>query len=425
MQTILFHMRWQTHLDTMVSRWLTDWREAMTRLALANRAHFSQEEVAALFTSNEFPPNALDTALSQGWLFSRTEKSMRPTYVIPDDVREAIRKQLRDNFMCKLSTREDEPLIQQEEAFALISDLTTFIDYIQHHDVPLTTEGAMYKRNTQQLMELFEVPEDLTVPEWRFGYGRRAHDYPDRFALLYDFAYDAELIREQADQTLQITDQAQDWRALAKPRQLQRMLRFYLRLYRRPIPRLREIVEVMRQIGDKWVEKASVLEACGNMVTAFYYDTREDVFAKRILKMLTHLGVIRTGFDEESGPVWFQMTNLGQELLTQDEMSLVEESVPSQASLIVQPNFEVMVTLHNAEVEGILAQFADLKSSGAIRIYRILEHTVTRGLHSGYDFQAWRELLTKQSLGPIPGNVERTLNEWMAVYMSSQRPMSS
>ncbi|WP_206918244.1 helicase-associated domain-containing protein [Alicyclobacillus suci] len=424
MQSILYAMRIRAHVYELTKRWVQEWGDLMTRISMSNRHVFSAEEIDALFMATGFEANALHRALSQGWLFARRTQSLRPTYIIPMEVHETIRKYLFDQMKGRVVVRTTPPLIQQDEATCLVQDFQTFIDYVSNHEIQLTTGGAMYKRHVQRLMELFSVPEDLTIPEWRFGYGRRTHDYPDRLALLYDFAYDQNFVIETDEQTLVVSDAIREWTALSRAQQMQRILQFYIRLYRRPIPRLREIVEVIRTLAQEWVESNSVLAACGSMVSQFYYDSREAVWNQRILKMLTHLGVIRLGFDQESDEQWFQMTNLGQELLTQDELQLVDETSQSQASIIVQPNFEVMVTVHDSQVESVLSQFADLLSAGSIRIYRILEQSVQRGLAAGYDFARWRATLAKASIGPIPGNVERTLIEWETMH-ASERPLSS
>ncbi|WAH35132.1 helicase-associated domain-containing protein [Alicyclobacillus dauci] len=423
-QSILYNLQIRSEVERLVRSWLGEWGEVLLRIGMSNRSQFSSEEIEALFMATGMNRDDINRALGQGWMFARQDRSLRPRYVIPMEIHEAIQASLFRDFTSKVVNRETEPLIQRDEVHALVNDLHTLIDYVLNHEVQLTTDGAMYKRHTQQLMELFEVPEDLKVSEWRFGYGRRTHDYPDRLALLYDFAYQHGILVESTNLTLQVSEAGMTWREKSRPGQLQRMVHFYLSLYRRPIPRLRDIVEVIRRVADRWVSSSSVLAACDLMVNSFYYDTQEDVWNTRIVKMLTHLGVLRTGFDQESDDLWFQMTNLGQELLTQDEMDLVDKTT-SQASLIVQPNFEVMVTVHDGKTEAVLSQFADLKSAGAIRIYRILERTVERGFQAGYDFTAWRDMLTKCSLGPIPGNVERTLIEWQAAHQSSSRPLSS
>ena len=53
----------------------------------------------------------------------------------------------------------------------------------------LTLDGSLYRRAQQQIMQLFEVSEEL-LPErtgWRFGFHPHYQNYPERFALIYDF----------------------------------------------------------------------------------------------------------------------------------------------------------------------------------------------------------------------------------------------
>lgn len=425
MQTILFEMRVPTHAQSVVEKWANHWGGALTRIALANRSRFSTEEIEGLLNAYGFGQGDLVRALQQGWIFARQERSLRPIYVIPDEVHALIRTYVLNSLRLKTVTRKDEPLLQRDETDAIVRDLHTLLDYVTHRDVLITTEGAMYKRHLQQLMELFEVSEDLAVPKWRFGYGRRAHDYPDRLALIYDFAYHEGFLIETDGERLEVSTSMIEWRELSGRKQLQRILNFYLRLYRKPIPRLREIIELMRAFGEVWISASSLLDACSDMVSDFYYDSREVVWRSRILSMLTHLGVLRMGQDEDSMDEWFQMTKLGQELLTEDEMNLVDAHQPSRTSLIVQPNFEIMVTEHDSKLEARLAEFSELKSSGSIRVYRILQRTVESGLESGHRLELWLKTVSEHSLGPIPGNVERTVLEWTSMFETEHKPLSS
>lgn len=418
METILYNLRVKTILTRQVDTWLNQWQEVLRRLVLMNRTTFSNEEIQGIFSSAE-QSHGVEVALTQGWLFAQNNRRSRIEYIMPDEIYTAIRTRFKAKWTDALTIRTAPPLIQEDEAFAIIGDAQTMIEYVLHHDVRLTTGGAMYKRHVQQIMELFQVQEDLELPEWRFGYGRRAYDYPDRFALIYDYLHDAGIFHETPEGLLQVTDQVDTWRTADRRVQLQRILHFYLRMYRRPIPRLRDIVEVLRIIGDQWVSSTSVRQICSGHVQAFYYDTETDVWNKRIIRMLKHLGMLCCGQDQESDETWFQMTKLGQELLTQDAARLPEETNARTSSLIVQPNFEVMVTVPGTGVEAVLAEFADLSSSGSLRIYRILERTVYRGLAKGYNIRRFLEVLQKSGIGPVPGNVERTIGEWVVRFQDT------
>lgn len=426
LQTILYEMRVPSHTSDQFEKWYAEWGTVLTRIALTHRCRFSAEEMSALFYAHGHNQDALDRALCEGWLFARREVSMRPEFLVPDDVHDQLRTYAISSIRSQVVERHDDPLVQRYDGEAMVRDLHTLLDYIANHDVQITTEGAMYKRHLQKLMEVFELSEDLDVPKWRFGYGRRTNDYPDRLALLYDFAYHKGLIIETDNERLQVAKAEFGWGKQSHRSQLQQLLKFYLTLYRKPIPRLREIVEVIRIFRGTWVSSQTLLTALGELVTPFYYDDRDAVWQNRIVHMLANLGMIRIGQDENLSEVWFQITKLGQELLSEDEMDLVDAKQSRQPCLIVQPNFEIMVTVHDGQLEKILAQFSELKTSGSLRIYRILERTVNRGLESGYDMDSWVLKMTEHSFGPMPGNVERTLREWSKMKGdSNHRPLSS
>lgn len=419
MENLLFNMRAASKIEKLVDEWSDLWGESFRRVALHTRSQFSAEEIRGLLHQ---PNDAMfQKALSQGWLYANSGTDKRLVYVIPDELRNVMKNRLISTWREMRVARNDSPLLENDEQMSMINDMETLLNYVENHEVKLTIEGSMYKKHLQQLMELFEVQEDLNLPEWRFGYGRRIYDYPDRLALLYDFGFEQGMFVETAQEQLSLArDVVEEWRNTPRKIQLQRLYLYYIRLYRKPIPRLREIVETIRLLSTDWVSSASMFRICECQVNDFYYDTPHDVWNTRIIKMLRHLGILRTGSDlEQVDEIWFQITKLGQELLTQDEAHLPDENEGRQASLIVQPNFEIIVIVPDAAMEAQIAQFADLKSTGAMRIYRVLEKTVMRGFHNGHDVSRWKALLTEYGMGPIPGNVERMLDDWTKRHAST------
>ncbi|TDY50713.1 XPB/Ssl2-like helicase family protein [Alicyclobacillus sacchari] len=413
-QSILESLRNPLCLAEQFDRWHEEWGVSLRRIALHRRNTFAKEEMEYLLAfAGDDTSHCLKRALSQGWLFLQNDSPRRHSYIVPKDMQIALREHFHRHWRGEIQVRGDDPLVQVDEGMAALNDLHTLLQYVQQRDVRLTASGAMYKRHVLQLMELFEVEEPTELPQWRFGYGRRTYDYPDRLALLYDFAYDEGMVVERQDERLTVDPaRLSDFLSLGRKAQLRRLLQFYMRTYRRPIPRLYDIIATILLLADDWTSSASLYAVCAPQVKAFYYDEPKDVWDKRIVKMLIHLGVARLGYDDESGERWFQITKLGQELLTQDEADLPDELTYQQAALVVQPNFEIVVMLPDARMEAQIAEFAELKSSGALRVYRILDRTVERGLSLGRDFEAWRALLATRGMAPIPANVDRMLAEW-------------
>jgi hypothetical protein len=411
LQELLYAFRQGRFLDEAIARWQEGRDEAMLRLCLETRSRFSAEELRGIFQSCGGEA-VIDEAIREGWLFPSSRYGGRLYYYIPDELQAAMRRQLVARFLRNLRRSQEGPLLYQDEGLALVRDLDVFLEYVRHHTVPLTTGGSMYKRNLTQVLELFEVQETPLQGGWRFGYGRRFHDYPDRLALLYDYAYSARLIVEGEDGYLHAAEDCSDWYGLSEIEQARALMRFYIHLYRRPIARLPQVVHLLAHTAVDWLDSAETLDALAHLVTPYYYDDREQVWRTRILKMLMHLGLIRIGQDE-TGREWFQITKLGQQLITPDALPATpDQTRERQRILIVQPNFDIVVTGDQPLVTNELAAFTDLRQAGAIRVYRLSEASVRRGMASGGLVSAWLAFLHQHAQTPVPGNVERTLLEW-------------
>lgn len=411
-QEILFTFRNRQFLAQLIPKWRQGREQMLLRLCLDNRTLFSLDDLNAAVVGGGCPESTVETAVEEGWLFPTTRFSGRLMYCIPDELHEVLRRSMVEQFTAEIDTSEEGPLTYQEEGYALSRDLDVLLDYAMHHAVRLTTDGSMYKRNLMQVLELFEVTEEPLTGGWRFGYGRRFHDYPDRLALVYDYAHHNRLLDELPEGTLAVEETVEHWKALSLLERQRALVRFYLLTYRRPIPRLPQIVQLIAQVSDQWVRADSMMRALAGLVNDYYYDSREQVWQVRILKMLTHLGLIRRGVDD-SEHEWFQITQLGQQLLTPEALPASEEDEASRRRiLVVQPNFEIVATADQPFVTAELAVFTELRQSGAIRVYRITQDSVTQGLATGRSVTNWLEFVQNHAQTPIPGNVERTLAQW-------------
>jgi hypothetical protein len=396
-------------------RHLAEWRRGrefpLLRLCLAADRPLTGEEVRGLFASSG-SGDILEEATNEGWLFATTRIDGRRLFVLPSELKRTMQDELVESVLAPVERTPEGPIVFAEEGYALSHDLDIFLEYVDHHAVLLTQDGAMYKRNLLQILELLEIPEAPLAGGWRFGYGRRFHDYPDRFALIYDFAYHAHYIEESTDGYLRIGPERERWLQMGALDRQQALLRFYLSLYRRPISRLPLLTQLIGRAQPHWILSESMFQALDPLINEYYYDTKQQVWETRVVKMLTHLGILRSGNDD-LGRRWFQITKLGQELLTPDAIPESENRVgDEQRVLIVQPNFEILVTADNPRLTAVLAAFADLKQGGALRIYRMTRSSLERAAKEGDSLSSWLSFLAKHSQTPIPGNVERTLREW-------------
>ncbi|GGJ07451.1 hypothetical protein GCM10010885_15760 [Alicyclobacillus cellulosilyticus] len=423
-QEILYTFSSPRFLQEQGTKWLEAWREPLLRLCFEPRGVFAKEEICGMF-QRLGEAQAMETATREGWLFANTTQFGRQMYCVPDELKSRIRQLMAAEFAAKLEASATGPAAVQEDGLAMARDLAVFLEYVRHHTVRLTADGSMYKRQQQQVFTLFMVPESALQGGWRFGYGRRFHDYPDRFALMYDFAYQQRLIDEGEDGILTEAEGSRTWLQMSEMERQRALFRFYLTSYRRPIPRLPIIVQLLALTAVSWVESSSALAALGDLVPAYYYDTREQVWSNRILKMLVHLGAFRRGCDE-AGREWFQITQLGQQLITPDALANApDEGQEQERILIIQPNFEIVATADHAQVLEELGRFAERKPGGVLRVYRVTEQSVRRGWHAGHSLRDWLTFLQRYGQTPVPGNVERTLREWERTMREEQGMMTS
>jgi len=155
----------------------------------------------------------------------------------------------------------------------------------------------MYRRNQLQILESLHVSEGLVGKGWRFGYGRRFKDYPNRLALLYDYAYHSRLIQEN-NHRLELTDGGTSYLAEERQEPMIQFVRFWLRLYKGPIPNLLSLVYWMICCSKDWVTVPSLFERVEMLIKPFFYDSPASIFEERILQMMLHLGMVRFGEDE-------------------------------------------------------------------------------------------------------------------------------
>jgi hypothetical protein len=411
LQEIIFSFRDRKFLTQEMANWRNGREMAFLRLCLERHQVFSEEELLGIFHDHD-PNLALASAIEQGWLFPTTRYGGRLMYCIPKELQEPMQHDIVQHFTEQLTRSHEGPLTYQEDGFALIRDLDVFLEYVRHHDVPLTHDGSMYKRSLVQVLELLEISEQPLTGGWRFGYGRRFHDYPDRLALLYDYAYHHQLIVESADGHLRVHDDYELWSRRSEMERQQSMVRFYISTYRKPIVRLPLVVQLVARVASIWVESERMRAVISPLVNTYYYDDAVQVWNVRIINMLMYLGLIRVGIDENENK-WFQITKLGQQLLTSENLPVIQDESQAEARiLIVQPNFDVVVTGDQPVITAELSIFTELKQAGVVRVYRLSMESVKKGLSSGRSLSEWLTFVQTHAQTEIPGNVERALSEW-------------
>ncbi|RXZ80243.1 hypothetical protein EBB07_20025 [Paenibacillaceae bacterium] len=276
-----------------------------------NRLQKNKKKSKANKNSDQ-PPSPRETIAKlkyAGWLFNGFSSTNRYLFHVPTDMKDRFRDELAVRFEAGL-TQIAEPEGFRDEQELLADDMLKFLSYLRQHEVPLNAEGAMYRRTIAQLVELFHVSEALpSKGEWRFGYGRRVKDYPNRMSFIYDFCYYHGYIAESAS-VLELTPLGKEQVEQRRLPSAAALLKFWLRLYKGPIPSLVSLVHWINLLARQWVTADSLANTLLPFVKPYYYDSAAIIMQQRIFGMMMHLGLLRIGEHHQAGQV-VRMTKIG------------------------------------------------------------------------------------------------------------------
>ncbi|MDI3256261.1 MAG: helicase-associated domain-containing protein [Kyrpidia sp.] len=388
-------------------------REVVIAVVCGGRDVWSAEDLQAVvrrvFGKGVEWREALIPVMDRGWLFPlRTERS-EVLYHVPAEVREGVRTWLRET--CRRDLPEvPEPLVWKEEGQALVRDAAVFLAYVERRRPPLTGEGVLYRRHQQQIFDLMEIREKPLEPvTWRFGYGRRFHDYPDRFALIYDFCYAKGLVEERADH-LSLGARARSWLARPDAEKWRDLFVFWRYEYRRAIPELPvALIWVSEACAGGWIEESRLDQLLEPYVHGYYYDDAETVKHRRIYAMLVHLGVLCVGTVPDGRRVYRASGSAGDRWAD----SLPEPSPPESWGLIVQPHFEVLVPPQwAARLVLDLAVFAEPVSGEGLSVYRMSRKSIRAARERGWTGEDVVRWLRRYAAHDVPGHVEVQILQW-------------
>ncbi|WNF38045.1 hypothetical protein RJD24_06340 [Bacillaceae bacterium IKA-2] len=225
---------------------------------------------------------------TSGLLFVYLNKN----YLIPSQ----IKKELIKCFQQKIN--ENSLILpannQINNQLYMVNDLFSFIDIIEEQALPLTKNGLLYKKDFQQIIKQFHRNEPLPSDQWRFGYGRRFSNYPDRFSLIYDYCFYRDWITEE-DGNLAIGPKANELHDSRLTECMNGLVRYWLKLYRRPVPAIRLLYKITLDSlkEGEGLEQEFIIAELTPFVDEYYFDSKEDVIRKRFLNMLCSLDIIK------------------------------------------------------------------------------------------------------------------------------------
>lgn len=285
------------------------------------------------------PENTARSAIARfkrfGWLFNGFSHQTRFLYHVPDDVKRKLCDAIDRRFRESLDVR-GEPSAYRDERGLAENDARAFLAFVAQNDVLLTADHVMYKRQLQQVLDLMNVAEEPPGRSgWRFGYGRRYRDYPDRFSLLYDYCCYENWLQEQPE-ALMLTEAGAGVAAGAVRIDPAALYRFWLKLYKGPIPNLNALVQWVSRLATEWTTVASLERILLPLVRPYYYDTPRDVLNRRVLMQMLHLGLLKWGETEEGDAV-VRMTPQGRQIVAGNEIRFEDRFAWSDAGVPETP----------------------------------------------------------------------------------------
>ncbi|KZE77256.1 hypothetical protein [Paenibacillus elgii] len=295
----------------------------LNSLLFDQRGSFSLEELVARVQQSRFEKEETDAAWNPrdtitrfkqlGWLFNGHSQQTKYLFQVPADLKRRFVTALTKRFEQQLDAAEEPPVYRDEQKL-ILDDIANFLLFLRDQEVMLTSDNAMYKRSLQQVLERLAVREEpVGKTAWRFGYGRMFREYPNRFSFIYDYCYYNDLVTEH-HQVLALTEQGLARVNEGGKEDPVQVYRFWLRLYKGPVPHLQSIAQWLNRLCQGWVTFDSVKRALVPLIRPFYYDTSDSILEQRIVQMMMHLGLLRIGEEERCGRV-IQVTKLGSSII--------------------------------------------------------------------------------------------------------------
>jgi hypothetical protein len=161
-----------------------------------------------------------------------------------------------------------------------------------------------------------------------------------------------------------------------------------------------------------------------NMLTNWYQSDGEIIIGM-LSFTLFELGIVALGyqkpqFAEKAKPVnpdAFMLTDLATAvLLTEAEPSYITATPANGRSLIVQPNFELLLLQPDLPTVYSLLPFTQVNQIGVASRLTLTRNSVLRGLEAGRNIEQIMHILEEHSQKELPQNVVYTLHDWTKLY---------
>lgn len=406
-------------------------QKALEQLVLDGRSTFVKEELTGLLkdvcgevdTDRRAVATVLTELIQEGFLFENTSSSS-VMYVCPEDVWKKLRESTYQNLQAKVQKAAIKPMIYRYDETAMARDAAVLLFFVAKQPIKLTQEGIIFKRFQQQIAQLFEVSEEPLASSgvWRFGYGRSYHDYPERFALLYDHLYEEGCLIEQEDGNLVVdATTCNTYLKQSDEDRAYQIFLYWIKTYRHAIKNIRRLLaQIAQMAAHEWVYAESMKAILQLQVRDFYYETAEQVYELRFLQMLVYTGAFMRG-QGESGTVLYRLSKMGEKWLgnaisLETDEDMVKQAIEDSLA-ILSPNFEILVPVGGDALYGWdLQTVADLVKNEKWRTYQLTRDSIYRAMLAGFDQQSIITFLTRIGAYEVPANVVKAITDWCNEY---------
>ncbi|MEO5953820.1 MAG: helicase-associated domain-containing protein, partial [Chloroflexia bacterium] len=144
-----------------------------------------------------------------------------------------------------------------------------------------------------------------------------------------------------------------------------------------------------------------------------WYEIEGRIVADMLRTMLHWLGVVDIGRDKQKRFLSFRLTEAAFNLIDPErERTENSSSRDTHSSILVQPNFEVLVLQPDSRVLWTLMRVADLVRHDRVSVYTLNKESVLRAVEGGLQASEIIDFLDTNTNKQLPQNVSQSINDW-------------
>jgi hypothetical protein len=156
-----------------------------------------------------------------------------------------------------------------------------------------------------------------------------------------------------------------------------------------------------------------------------WYKSDGEIIVGMLNSTLYELGIVALGYqrphlpekDKPVNPDAFMLTDLASAVLSTIAEPSYKAAIPSNGrTLIVQPNFELLLLQPDLPTVYSLMPFAQVDQIGVVSRLTLTRNSVLRGLEIGKNIEQLLQILEQRSQKELPQNVVYTLRDWTKLF---------